>query len=96
MRHRGLYQHANTLDSDPASWVSQNKEEEEGEEQEKVKEEVEEGKDKNEDKEVDPSYFKFKENEESKLLRKFLIKWENDFNKSRQEVSASGKGRKQN
>ena len=79
MRHRGLYQHSNTLDSDPASWVSQNTEEEE-EEEEDVK--VEEGQEKHADKDVAQSSFKFIENEESKLLRKFLIKWESYFNKS--------------
>ena len=93
MRYRGLYKHANTLDSDPASWVRQNMEEEEQEEEE-VKEE--DGMEKHENKEVDPSYFQFIENEESKLMRKFLMKWQTYFNKSRQEVPASGKGKKTN
>jgi hypothetical protein len=91
MRHRGLYKQSNTLDSDPASWVSQNRYVE-GEEE--VKEEVEDGKETHEDKDVDRSSFQFKENEERKLLRKFLITWECYFNKCRQEVPPSGKGKK--
>ena len=55
---------------------------------------VEEGRGTHDEKEGDSSYFKFKENEESKLLRKFLIKWETYFNKSRQEIPTSGIGKK--
>jgi hypothetical protein len=68
MRYRGLNKHANNVESDPASWVSYSKVEEE-----EVK--VEEGRnDRHVDKETDPSYIQFVENEESKLLKKFFIK----------------------
>ena len=71
MKNRALLPHLSTLDSDPTSEVSQRKKEYFEEERDEKIVELKQ-----------PGFFKIGENEESKLLRKFLDNWKVYFNKS--------------